>query len=289
MTRDATSPLAKSQDGSSTGWAASTWPGGDECRGGHHPAPLARPDRAGHRASIEQAACSPAASAPGDVLADREDHHRPCRPRGHWCTQAAADQNMHATLNAARLRTELLDFTDQLNEARGILLDTAGKHLETFVPAYTNGVQAMPISYGHYLLAFADSFGRDAERVRQAPGEPQRAGHRRAGQLQLAAQPPAAGGGAARLRRAGRQRTGCQPDRHLRCAHRSRQHRRVHGHPASAPSCRTCMCGTTRSALAAAGAGQDLHQQRDAAEGQPGRDPEHPRQGLRCAGRGRSR
>jgi argininosuccinate lyase len=36
------------------------------------------------------------------------------------------------------------------------------------VPSYTNGVQAMPISMGHYLLAYADSFARDGERIRQA-------------------------------------------------------------------------------------------------------------------------
>ena len=36
------------------------------------------------------------------------------------------------------------------------------------VPAYTNGVQAMPISFAHYLLAFADSFSRDADRIREA-------------------------------------------------------------------------------------------------------------------------
>ena len=34
---------------------------------------------------------------------------------------------------------------------RAQLLDMAEQHVETFVPAYTNGVQAMPISLGHYL------------------------------------------------------------------------------------------------------------------------------------------
>lgn len=66
------------------------------------------------------------------------------------------------------MRTEVLDFTDALNDARGKLLDMAGNNVNTMVPAYTNGVQAMPISYAHYLLAFADSFTRDAQRVREA-------------------------------------------------------------------------------------------------------------------------
>ena len=62
----------------------------------------------------------------------------------------------------------MLDFADALTVLRKQLLDIAEKHTETFVPAYTNGVQAMPITYAHYLLAFADSFARDAERIRQA-------------------------------------------------------------------------------------------------------------------------
>ena len=36
------------------------------------------------------------------------------------------------------------------------------------MPAYTNGVQAQPISLAHYLLAYADSFERDAQRLREA-------------------------------------------------------------------------------------------------------------------------
>jgi len=167
VTRDATSPLAKSQD--FFYWVgrinmASAVMNVEE---GIIPAPLAGPIARGIAHSIEQAA-QPGGKRPGDVLQIEKIITDHAGPEATLVHSGRSRQDMHATLNAARLRTELLDFTDQLNEARGILLDTAGKHLETFVPAYTNGVQAMPISYGHYLLAFADSFGRDAERVRQA-------------------------------------------------------------------------------------------------------------------------
>ena len=77
-------------------------------------------------------------------------------------------QDMHPTLTTGQLRVELLDFSDALLALRAQLLEMAGQHAETFVPSYTNGVQAMPISYGHYLHAYADSFARDAERLRQA-------------------------------------------------------------------------------------------------------------------------
>ncbi|MEO5736474.1 MAG: lyase family protein [Variovorax sp.] len=64
--------------------------------------------------------------------------------------------------------TGIGDYADALDAVRKRLIDVAGKHVDTYVPAYTNGVQAMPISYAHYLLAFADSFERDATRIREA-------------------------------------------------------------------------------------------------------------------------
>ena len=70
--------------------------------------------------------------------------------------------------NAAQLRLEMLDFADALDQVRARLITIAQAHTATYVPAYTNGVQAMPISYGHYLMAFADSFARDSARIREA-------------------------------------------------------------------------------------------------------------------------
>ena len=100
----------------------------------------------------------------------------------------------------------MLDFSDALNGMRNRLLETASKNVNTIVPAYTNGVQAQPISYAHYLLAFNASFERDAQTdPRAVPAhEPQRDGHRGAGQFQLAAESQAHGR-TARLRRAHRE------------------------------------------------------------------------------------
>ena len=77
-------------------------------------------------------------------------------------------QDMYATIRSMRLRRQLLDVAGELNELRGLVLALASEHTETFVPAYTNGVQAQPTTYGHYLSAFANSFARDAERLREA-------------------------------------------------------------------------------------------------------------------------
>jgi argininosuccinate lyase len=76
-------------------------------------------------------------------------------------------QDMLATVRVMRLRIEMLDTAAALLVARKDLLDIAARNVETFIPAYTNGVQAQPISYAHYLLAFADSFARDSQRIRE--------------------------------------------------------------------------------------------------------------------------
>jgi argininosuccinate lyase len=130
------------------------------------PAPLAGKIAAGVAHSIDQAG-KPGGRRPTDVLQIEKIITDQAGPEATLIHSGRSRQDIHATLYAAQLRTELLDFNDALNEVRTRLLASAAKNMDTFVPAYTNGVQAMPISYAHYLLAFADSFGRDAERLRQ--------------------------------------------------------------------------------------------------------------------------
>ena len=77
-------------------------------------------------------------------------------------------QDMYATFRAAKLRDETLDFADALLGLRAKLLARAADNLDTLIPAYTNGVQAVPVTYGHYLLAYEESFERDQQRVGEA-------------------------------------------------------------------------------------------------------------------------
>ena len=81
-----------------------------------------------------------------------------------------SSQDMHATYRAAILRGDLLDLADQLNKTARTLVTLAGKHVNTLVPNYTNGVAAQANSYGHYLLGHAAGLERDAQRIRQAYG-----------------------------------------------------------------------------------------------------------------------
>ncbi|MCQ9615601.1 argininosuccinate lyase [Paenalcaligenes niemegkensis] len=74
-------------------------------------------------------------------------------------------QDMYATFRMAQLRNQMLDYFEVLTVLRANLQQLASEHVDTVMPAYTNGVQAMPISLAHYLLAYDASFERDAQRM----------------------------------------------------------------------------------------------------------------------------
>lgn len=77
-------------------------------------------------------------------------------------------QDIGATIQRLAMRDDLLAAFAALNEARGVLLAMAERHLHAIIPAYTWGVQAQPTTFGHYMLAYAAAFARTAERMREA-------------------------------------------------------------------------------------------------------------------------
>ncbi|WP_235504023.1 MULTISPECIES: argininosuccinate lyase [unclassified Acidovorax] len=131
------------------------------------PKPLAGRIARGVEQSIAQAS-APGGKRPTDVLQVEKIITDAVGPEATLIHTGRSRQDIHSTLNAAQLRLEMLDFADALDQVRAGLITIAQAHTATYVPAYTNGVQAMPISYAHYLLAFADSFGRDSARIREA-------------------------------------------------------------------------------------------------------------------------
>jgi len=131
------------------------------------PAQLAGRIARGVSHSIDQAS-QPGGKRPTDVLQVEKIITDQVGPEATLIHTGRSRQDIHSTLNAAQLRLEVLDFADALVTVRKRLIELAGKNVDTYVPAYTNGVQAMPISYAHYLLAFADSFERDAARISEA-------------------------------------------------------------------------------------------------------------------------
>jgi argininosuccinate lyase len=77
-------------------------------------------------------------------------------------------QDIGATRNRLFQREQVLATLAGLNNARAALLDMAAKYPNAIVPAYTVGVQAQPISFGHYILAYVEALERIAERMRRA-------------------------------------------------------------------------------------------------------------------------
>ncbi|HEX9391138.1 MAG TPA: argininosuccinate lyase [Usitatibacteraceae bacterium] len=110
----------------------------------------------------------PGAPRPGDYLQYEPLIIAYAGPDATRMHSGRSRQDILATTRRAMLRERVLDLADAMDAARGKLLDLAGKNLNTIVPAYTNGVQAQPTTYAHYLGAFAAAFERDAERLRQA-------------------------------------------------------------------------------------------------------------------------
>jgi argininosuccinate lyase len=114
------------------------------------------------------AAAQPGAKRPSDMLQIERMLSDLIGPDSSIIHTGRSRQDMLATYRRAKLRNQLLDFSDALNGLRERFVALAGKNVDTLIPAYTNGVQAQPISYAHYLLAYEAAFERDAQRIHEA-------------------------------------------------------------------------------------------------------------------------
>ena len=76
-----------------------------------------------------------------------------------------SSQDILATANAGLNMDRLVRIHEALLEVDEALLGAAVRERGAVVPAYTNGVQAQPTLYAHYLLAQHQVFGRDMTRV----------------------------------------------------------------------------------------------------------------------------
>jgi argininosuccinate lyase len=63
------------------------------------------------------------------------------------------------------LRAEIDTAIDLLGQLRRALAELALAHAETIMPGFTHLQVAQPVTFGHHLLAYAEMFGRDAERL----------------------------------------------------------------------------------------------------------------------------
>lgn len=120
----------------------------------------------GVRYAIDQGE-QPDGKRPSDVLQLEDIMIEKIGPEASLIHSGRSRQDMLATYRLATLRADVLAYSEALNATRQRLLALADKNIDTLVPAYTNGVQAMPITYAHYLLAFEAAFDRDGQRIRE--------------------------------------------------------------------------------------------------------------------------
>ena len=73
-----------------------------------------------------------------------------------------------ATCIRVALRAQMLDLMDELLALIKTLVELAEKNTETIIPGYTHTQHAQPTTLAHHLLAHADAYARDLERLKDA-------------------------------------------------------------------------------------------------------------------------
>jgi len=63
------------------------------------------------------------------------------------------------------LRAEIQTIAGRLTSLQRALVQLAKREIKTIMPGYTHMQKAQPVLLSHYLLAFADMFGRDVRRL----------------------------------------------------------------------------------------------------------------------------
>lgn len=63
------------------------------------------------------------------------------------------------------LRSAIDEIQTELTAFRKGLVNLAEKHAETIMPGFTHLQVAQPITFGHHMMAYAEMFARDAERL----------------------------------------------------------------------------------------------------------------------------
>lgn len=65
-------------------------------------------------------------------------------------------------------RAELDALIPEIKDLIASFIDLAQKHADTIMPGFTHLQVAQPITFGHHLMAYAEMFLRDLERIQQA-------------------------------------------------------------------------------------------------------------------------
>ncbi len=77
-------------------------------------------------------------------------------------------QDMYSTWQRIVLRETYLESAASLNDYRAALLNLARTGPDAIMPAFTMGVQAQPITLGHYVSGYLGALERQAQRIRES-------------------------------------------------------------------------------------------------------------------------
>ena len=106
--------------------------------------------------------------ARGDYLVVEKDLMAAGGPDISRLHSGRSRQDIGSTTQRLITRDDFLTAFEKLNGMRDALLALAAQAPNAILPAYTWGVQAQPITLGHYISAYANAFDRQATRMREA-------------------------------------------------------------------------------------------------------------------------
>lgn len=115
--------------------------------------------------ALDAEAAEPGAERPDLYITFEPKLLERCGMRASVLHVGRSSQDILATANASLNIERLMQLNAAANDVVDALLGLAQCEIDAVVPAYTNGVQAQPTLYAHYLLAQASIFSRDIERI----------------------------------------------------------------------------------------------------------------------------
>ena len=117
---------------------------------------------------VDDAGDKPGAARSGDYLVVEKDLMAAGGPDISRLHSGRSRQDIGSTTQRLITRDEFLTAFERLNGMRDALLALAAQAPDAILPAYTWGVQAQPITLGHYISAYASALDRQATRMREA-------------------------------------------------------------------------------------------------------------------------
>ncbi|MGZ5873852.1 MAG: lyase family protein [Bradyrhizobium sp.] len=117
---------------------------------------------------VDAAGEAPGAARSGDYLKVEQDLMAVGGADISRLHSGRSRQDIGSTTQRLITRDDFLASFEKLNGLRDALLALAAQAPDAIIPAYTWGVQAQPITLGHYLSAYAAAFEREATRMREA-------------------------------------------------------------------------------------------------------------------------